>query len=225
MRKKHGEAMAELTDQLDVQMKLKQKTDREKHQLQSENNELTKLADKFCNDKANAEKNCKQTQAHLQETQVRLDQAIRHNNELEQLKTKLSAEGNDLHRHLEETESQLALANKMRVSLQTQLDDMKVLADGESKERSILSSKCKNMQQENCTLKDQLEEESETRADIQRQLTKAHGDAALWRAKYESEAVLKLDELEGHKMKLQTRLSEAEDTVEGLNARCTSLEK
>ena len=35
----------------------------------------------------------------------------------------------------------------------------------------------------------------------------------------------KIEELEHAKMKLQARLAEAEETIEGLNSRCVSLEK
>ena len=43
--------------------------------------------------------------------------------------------------------------------------------------------------------------------------------------RYETESVSKIDDLEHAKMKLQARLAEAEDTIEGLNSRCTNLEK
>ena len=44
-------------------------------------------------------------------------------------------------------------------------------------------------------------------------------------SRYETESAGKIEELEHAKMKLQARLAEAEDTIEGLNARCTTLEK
>ena len=43
--------------------------------------------------------------------------------------------------------------------------------------------------------------------------------------RYETESAGKIEELEHAKMKLQARLSEAEETIEGLNSRCVSLEK
>ena len=43
--------------------------------------------------------------------------------------------------------------------------------------------------------------------------------------RYETESAGKIEELEHAKMKLQARLSEAEETIEGLNSRCISLEK
>merc|ERR1711973_630712 len=53
----------------------------------------------------------------------------------------------------------------------------------------------------------------------------AEGDASMWRAKYESEAVAKAEELEMTKMKLVARLTEAEGTTQNLNAKLAQVEK
>merc|ERR1711997_807456 len=51
------------------------------------------------------------------------------------------------------------------------------------------------------------------------------GEAAMWRGKYESEAVAKAEELEMTKMKLQARLTEAESTIENLNGKLTQIDR
>ena len=43
--------------------------------------------------------------------------------------------------------------------------------------------------------------------------------------RYETESVSKIEDLEHAKLKLQARLAEAEDTIEGLTNRCVILEK
>lgn len=48
-------------------------------------------------------------------------------------------------------------------------------------------------------LKEQLEEEQEAKAELQKALTRANGQLVQWRAKYETEAVLKIEELEDAK--------------------------
>ena len=47
----------------------------------------------------------------------------------------------------------------------------------------------------------------------------------MWRQKYETEAVAKAEELEMSKMKLTARLTEAEATIQNLNAKLHQLEK
>ena len=46
------------------------------------------------------------------------------------------------------------------------------------------------------SLKVQLEEESEARLELERQLTKANADAAAWKSKYEAELQAHVDEVE-----------------------------
>jgi len=41
-----------------------------------------------------------------------------------------------------------------------------------------------------------LDEEAEAKADLQRQLSKANAEVQLWRTKYESEGVARIEELE-----------------------------
>ena len=43
---------------------------------------------------------------------------------------------------------------------------------------------------------ERAEEESEARAELQRQVSKLNADVQMWRGKYEQEGLLKLDEVE-----------------------------
>lgn len=48
-------------------------------------------------------------------------------------------------------------------------------------------------------LREQLEEEQEAKAELQRELSKANSQVVQWRAKYETDAVLRIEELEDAK--------------------------
>lgn len=48
-------------------------------------------------------------------------------------------------------------------------------------------------------LREQLEEEQEAKAELQRALSNANTQVVQWRAKYETEAVLRIEELEDAK--------------------------
>ena len=58
-----------------------------------------------------------------------------------------------------------------------------------------------------------------------RQVAKAETDVAMWRQKYETEAVAKAEELEMTKMKLAARNTEAEAAIDNLNAKLAQIEK
>merc|ERR1712071_661763 len=98
-------------------------------------------------------------------------------------------------------------------------------ADNEARERSLLLGKYHNLEHEVDGAKEALDEESSSRDNVLRQVNKAEGDAALWRAKYETEAVAKAEELEMTKMKLVARLTEAEGTIQNLMAKLSQVEK
>merc|ERR1719370_94988 len=72
---------------------------------------------------------------------------------------------------------------------------------------------------------EQLNEESEHKADLQRQLVRANAEAQMYRAKYESEGIARAEELEAARLKLAARLEEAEQTIEQLNFKNANLEK
>merc|ERR1712111_10232 len=69
------------------------------------------------------------------------------------------------------------------------------------------------------------DEENEKKSDALKGLSKAQAEVQLWRSKYETEGLGRVDELEGSKAKIMARLAEAEETVESLNQKVASTEK
>merc|ERR1712038_720567 len=55
--------------------------------------------------------------------------------------------------------------------------------------------------------------------------SKAQAEIQLWRSKFETEGLGRIDELEGGKQKLSARVSEAEETIDNLNQKVASTEK
>merc|ERR550534_3612878 len=58
-----------------------------------------------------------------------------------------------------------------------------------------------------------------------RQLNKAHGDADMWKQKYEIDGIAKAEELEMAKLKMQARLSESLALIEQLQLKLAQMEK
>merc|ERR1712168_1300233 len=145
--------------------------------------------------------------------------------DFEASKRKIAAENADLLRVVGDVDNNLNMLLKIKSSLSAQLEEVKSLADNEARERSLLLGKFRNLEHEVDGAKEALDEESSSRDNVLRQASKAEGDAALWRAKYESEAVAKAEELEMTKMKLVARFTEAEGTLQNLNAKLAQVEK
>lgn len=147
-------------------------------------------------------------------------------------KKKLMAENADLLRQVEELDNNNITLQKIRwdpytilssvfsllrpvfvlhrSTLQAQLEEQRRLGDDEAKERSFLLGKFRNLEHEYDLARDSLEEEHAAKADSARQLAKAAADVAAWRQRYERDGLARAEELEAAKMKLQSRLAEAQ---------------
>ena len=224
-RAKHNSVISEMGGQIDDLNKAKAKAESEKGRLERELQECKNSLDAAIRERQNVEKEGKLAQARIVEANQKLDEMSRALNEADASKKKLSMEGQDLARQIEEAESLINDLGKMKISLTTQLDDTKRLGDAEARDRATLLSKFKNLSSELETMRERIEEESEMKAEILKQLSKAQAEIQLWRSRYETEGLGRIDELEGNKAKLQMRLQEAEETIDSLHNKVASTEK
>merc|ERR1719433_2552229 len=74
-------------------------------------------------------------------------------------------------------------------------------------------------------LRDRIDNESEKKQDALKALSKAQAEVQVWKSKFETEGMGRIDELEGGKQKLNARLSEAEETIDSLKQKISSTEK
>merc|ERR1739846_25528 len=181
--------------------------------------------DEIGRSKASAEKSNRNLIGSLNDINKKVEEANLTLGDFENNKRKVAAENADLLRQLQELENNAGMLFKLKAQLQSQLDEAKRVADDEGKERMSLLGKFKNVEHELDGIKEQLEEETGGKDDILRQVAKAVGEADMWRAKYEQEGLAKAEDLEMAKMKLQARLSEAQGTIEQLNAKYGQLDK
>merc|ERR1712223_656413 len=140
-------------------------------------------------------------------------------------KKRLQVENQDLSRQIEELEAGISNANKGKISLTTQLEDTKSLADAEAKDRAALLTKYKNMSTDLENLREKIENEHMRKSDALKALSKAQAEIQLWRSRYETEGMGKIDELEGARAKLQARIVEAEENVDALTTKIANNEK
>merc|ERR1712242_112129 len=176
-------------------------------------------------DRANMEKNVKMSQAMIVEANQKMDELARALNESDSTKKKLQVESQDLTRQIEETENAIGALQKNKISLTTQLEDTKRLGDGEARDRAALLTKYKNLMTEAENLRMRIDEENEKKNDALKALSKAQAEIQLWKSKFEVEALGRIDELEGGRNKLASRVQEAEEHIDALNSKIASAEK
>merc|ERR1712113_305391 len=105
------------------------------------------------------------------------------------------------------------------------MGDAKRLADAETRERINLLGKMRNLEHELEVMREHLDEECEAKQEIARQLSKAFADIQLWKTRYETEGLARIEEIERDKAKVAARLSEGEDTISSLQEKISILEK
>merc|ERR1712066_520669 len=225
LKKKHQDAVAEMSEQIDQLSKMKAKIEKDKTQLMHEIQDVRAATDEIGRSKASAEKSNKGLLGSLNDANKKVEEASLTLGDFENNKRKIAAENADLLRQLQELENQANMLAKLKVQLQTQLDEARMVADGEAKDRAALLGKFKNLEHELDGVKEHLDEESGIKEDLLRQVAKANNESDMWRSKYETEGLAKAEDIEMNKLKLQARLTEASVTVEQLTLKAAQVDK
>jgi len=225
LKKKHLDAVAEMSEQVDQLNKMKQKVEKEKHGKRLQIDEVKAAMDTVANEKASVEKQNHLLNQQYSDLNRRCEEANLTLSDFDNAKKKIVVENADVLRNIEELDNNNNVLAKIKQTLSAQLEEQRRIADDEAKERSFLMGKYRNLEHEVDTTREQLEEETQSKADALRMLSKSVGDAQMWRMKYEKDGLARSEELESAKMKLQSRLAEAEATVQNYNNKAMALEK
>merc|ERR1719420_2516912 len=127
-------------------------------------------------------------------------------NEAESTKKRLQVENQDLNRQIEELEAGIANMNKAKISATTQLEDTKSLADAEAKDRAALLTKYKMFTTDLENIREKIENETMRKSDALKALSKAQAEIQLWKSRFETEGLGRIDELEAARNKLQGKI-------------------
>merc|ERR1739848_834869 len=73
--------------------------------------------------------------------------------------------------------------------------------------------------------RERIEDEHGRKSDALKALSKAQAEIQLWRSKFETEGMGRVDELDTARNKLSARLTEAEENIDSLNQKVASTEK
>jgi len=225
LKKKHQDAIAEMSEQIDQLSKMKAKIEKDKMQIINEIGDVRNASEEVNRSKAAAEKSSKALINQLNDLNKKTEEASLNLSDFDNAKRKLTSENGDLLRQLQELENTVFMSVKARDSLAASLEEQKRICDDESRERSALLSKFRNMEHEYDGLREQFGEEMISRENIQNQLKKAEIEVEAARRKYEIDGVQKAEELEMSKLKLQARLAESQNTIENMNNKQIQLEK
>merc|ERR1712180_472257 len=225
LRMKHNNTMGDLGEQIDSLNGNKVKSEKDKAGLELDLRDARLDLEDAVKGKAELDKTGKLLQGSIVDSNSRLDEMARALNEAESTKKRLQVENQDLNRQIEELEAAIANMNKGKISVTTQLEDSKALADAEAKDRASLLTKFKMMSTDLENLREKLENEAMRKSDAMKALSKAQAEIQLWKSRYETEGMGRIEELEGARAKLQAKIVENEELVDVLQTKVANAEK
>merc|ERR1711910_204438 len=135
-------------------------------------------------------------QGSIVDANTRLDEMARALNEAESSKKRLQVENQDLSRQIDELEAAIANMNKCKM-FSTDLEN----------------------------LREKLENENARKSDTLKALSKAQAEIQLWKSRFETEGMGRVEELESARNKLQSKIVESEELVDSLSTKVANAEK
>ncbi|XP_072305546.1 myosin-7B-like [Eucyclogobius newberryi] len=225
LRKKHSDTVTELSEQIDNLQRSKQKLEKEKVETRLHADDLASTVESLTRTKGAAEKLCRSYEDQLTESRNRVENLQRQLTEASTSKARALTETAEYSRRLEERDALIGQLQRSKAGLTQNSEDLKRQLEEESKARVALAHAVQSLRHDGSLLREQLEEEQEARTELQRAMSKANNQVAQWRTKYETDAVLRIEELEEAKKKLLVKLQSLEEAVEASQAKCCSLDK
>merc|ERR1711937_904586 len=225
LRMKHNNTMGDLGEQIDNLNSNKVKSEKDKAGLELDLRDARLDLEDAVKGKAELDKSGKLLQGSIVDSNTRLDEMARALNEGESTKKRLQVENQDLNRQIEELEAAIANMNKGKISVSTQLEDTKSLADAEARDRASLLTKYRMFSTDLENIREKIENEVMRKNDALKALSKAQAEIQLWKSRYDTEGTGRLEELEGAMNKLQARIVETEELVDALNTKVANVEK
>merc|ERR1711974_429302 len=122
LKKKHQDAVAEMSEQIDQLSKMKGKIEKDRNQIMHEIGDVRAATDEISRSKASAEKANKTLIVQLNEANKRVEESNLNLGEYENNKRKIAAENSDLLRSLQELENSANMLTKIKIQLAAQLD-------------------------------------------------------------------------------------------------------
>merc|ERR1719460_3414585 len=114
LKRKHQDAVAEMSEQIDQLAKMKSKIEKDKSQINHEIVDIRAATDEVGRSKASAEKSNKNLIAQLNEGNKKVEEANLTLGDFENAKRKLAAENADVLRQLQELENSANMLSKYK---------------------------------------------------------------------------------------------------------------
>merc|ERR1711962_449177 len=169
LRKKHQDAVTEMSEQCEQLNKIKSKIEKDKMAVKMQLDDTRAATEHVVHEKAVAEKNLKALHAQLINSKKKLDESNVVYLEYEAVNKRLISENSSLYSKLEDLLNNVSLLQKIKITLSSQLDDAKRMCDDEAKERQSLLGRFRTLEHEYDGVKEHFEDEVQQKNEAGRQ--------------------------------------------------------
>merc|ERR1712112_464892 len=160
MKRKQGDAVLEMTQQIDALQKMKAKIDKDKTIIMAEIADARAATEEVVRAQASQDKSNKALLDQLNATNKKVDAANLTLGDYAMSKNKVANENAELFRIVGDLENNLNIIAKQKSALGAQLNDVKALCDNEARERQLLLGKFRNLEHELDGAREALDEET-----------------------------------------------------------------
>merc|ERR1712172_398010 len=144
LKRKQGDATAEMTEQIDALGKMKSKIEKDKVLIMNEIADARAATDEVMRAQASSDMSNKKMLETLNAINKKVDNANLTLGDFASNKNKVSCENSDLLRIVGDLDNNLNILAKQKAALAAQLNDVKALCDNEARERGLLLGKYRN---------------------------------------------------------------------------------
>jgi len=224
LKKKHQEAMMELQEQIESVSRTKETIVKQKSKMQTEISELLAHIEVLSQEKISMKKIVEKLEININEYNVKIQEMNKSMLEVSSQKTRLQQDNSETVRKLNEMKHSIETAGLDKNKLTGQLRDFQDNIDALNRAKASAENKVRNLEQVIKTMTIEMEEYREVRIDLEKLVAKLKEESADWKKRYDTEAKLRIDDVEGLKKKYTTALAELQDHYDAVLSKLKAME-
>jgi len=224
LKKKHQEAMMELQEQIESVSRSKETIVKQKSKMQSEISELLAHIEVLNSEKISMKKVVEKLEININEYNVKIQEMNKSMLEVSNQKTRLQQDNSETVRKLNEMKHSIETAGLDKNKLCGQLKDFQDNIDALNRAKGQAENKVRNLEQQIKTMTIEMEEYREVRIDLEKLVAKLKEESADWKKKYDTEARLRIDDVETLKKKYTVALAELQDHYDAVLGKLKAME-
>jgi len=224
LKKKHQEAMMELQEQIESVSRSKETIVKQKSKMQTEISELLAHIEVLSSEKLSMKKVVEKLEININEYNVKIQEMNKSMLEVTSQKSRLQQDNSETVRRLNEMKHSIETAGLDKNKLTGQLKDFQDNIDALNRAKGQAENKVRNLEQQIKTMTIEMEESREVRMDLEKLVAKLKEESADWKKKYDTEARLRIDDVEGLKKKYTTALAELQDHYDAVLGKLKAME-